>query len=235
MPRTRLVLAMLAAGAVMFTGCSSNDGEPPADNSAPRQQNEARVANENDSRERELTPDQLKAAIGRVILSEGDIGHDTEVQNQDDSLDVPTNDVCGKQGRSDGDRLARNQDFFWKGARNPDLVVSNEAVAYKPGKGEAALEEIKKAVEDCDGWKHDEGQIKDIEVVDAPKGALEGSFAWRGTDDRKEADYSYIAVYQRNGDLLSAIYVWSTDKDQLDEVAEDLTVKAAQRLERALN
>ena len=219
----------------MFTGCSSNDGEPPADNSAPRQQNEAQVASEKDSKERKVTPDQLKAAIGRIILNEGDIGHDTEVQGQDDSLDVPTNDICGKEWPSDRDRLARNQDFFWKDQREPDLVVSNEAVAYKPGKGEDALAEIKKAIEDCDGWKHDEGEIKDIEVVEAPDGALEGSFAWRGTDDRKEDDYSYIAVYQRSGDLLSAIYIWSTDEDQVKEVAEDLTVKAAQRLERALN
>lgn len=226
---------MLAAGAVMVTGCSSNDGEPPADNSAPRQQNEAQVASEDDGKERKVTPDQLKAAIGRVILNEGDIGHGAEVQDQDDSLDTPTNDVCAKEWPGDGNRLARNQDFFWKDQRVADLVVSNEAVAYKPGKGEAALAEIKKAIEDCDGWKHDQGEIKNIEVVDAPNGALEGSFAWRGTDDRKEKDYSYIAVYQRSGDLLSAIYIWATDKKEAQEIAEDLTVKAAQRLERALN
>jgi hypothetical protein len=113
-------------------------------------------------------------------------------------------------------------------------VVSNEAVAYKPGKGAAALAEIKQAVEGCDGWEHGQGEMTDIAVVEPPVGTLGEAFAWRGEDSRKGGtDYSYLAVYQRSGDLLSAVYVWSTSEDEARDVADEVAPKAAAHLERA--
>jgi outer membrane murein-binding lipoprotein Lpp len=237
-PRFRLVLAVVAAGLVALAGCSSNDKPSTQAQQQPPQQIQetpANVANEKPAAKDEPpTSAQLKNAIGKIILNDGEIGRGVEVQDQDDSLDAPTNDICAKDWASNSTRIARNQDFFWKSAKTAELVVSNEAVAYQPGKGAAAIAEIEKAVGDCDGWKHDQGQIKDVTTVDPPEGALKGSFAWRGVDDRKGEDYSYLAVYQTDGDLLSAIYVWAGSRDEAREIASDLVPKAADRLKAAV-
>lgn len=216
----------------MLAGCGSD--EAPETTPPPRD-TPAEVANDAPAPEkRKLSAAELKQAIGVVVLGEGDIGHSVEVQDQDDTLEAPTNDVCAKEWPGDANRIARNQDFFWKPAQVANLVVSNEAVAYKPGKGAAALAEIKKAVSDCDGWEHEEGEMGDVEVIDAPAGSLKGTFAWQGRDERADGtDYSYVAVYQSDGDLLSALYVWSTDDDDSKALARELAPKAAARLERA--
>ena len=234
MPRTRLLLALVAAGALTLAGCGSDDVGSP-DRSSGRDDSPAKVANKKPSEDREpLTAQQLKDAVGAVALGESDVGHDVEVQDQDASLDAPTNDLCAKKWAGDRNRIARNQDFFWKQAKVAELVVSNESVAYQPGKGAAALAEIKKAVADCDGWEHGQGKMSDIKVIDPPDGSLDGAFSWQGHDERKgDTDYSYVAVYQGSGDLLSAVYVWAEDEDEAHDLADDLAPKAAEKLERA--
>ncbi|MGW5364113.1 hypothetical protein [Actinopolymorpha pittospori] len=237
MPRFRLVLAVVAAGLVALAGCSNNKPSEEAQQPQQTQETPANVANQKAAgavKEEPPTSAQLKNAIGKIILNDGEIGRDVEIQDQDDSLAAPTNDICAKDWASNSTRIARNQDFFWKSAKTAELVVSNEAVAYQPGKGAAAIAEIEKAVGDCDGWKHDQGEIKDVTAVDPPEGALKGSFAWRGVDDRKGEDYSYLAVYQTDGDLLSAIYVWAGSRDEAREVASDLAPKVADRLKAAV-
>jgi hypothetical protein len=232
-PRIRIAVSVFAVGVLLATGCSSEEQGPPE--TAPRSDKPAKTVGDKAKPPRKMTPNELKAAIGVVVLGEGDIGREVEVQDQDDSLETPTNDICAKKSAADGDRLARNQDFFWKSAEVADLVVSNEAVAYQPGKGAAAFSELKKAVEGCDGWEHGRGEMADIEMVDPPAGTLGDAFAWRGEDNRKGGtDYAYLAVYQRSGDLLSAVYVWSTHEDEASEVADDVAPKAAARLERAV-
>jgi hypothetical protein len=238
-PRFRLVLAVVAAGLVALAGCSSNDKPPTQAQQQPPQQIQetpANVANEKPAAKDEPpTSAQLKNAIGKIILNDGEIGRGVEVQDQDDSLDAPTNDICAKDWASNSTRIARNQDFFWKSAdKTTELVVSNEAVAYQPGKGAAALAEMEKALDDCDSWKHPQGEYKDVATVDAPDGALKDSFAWRGVDDRKGKDYSVLAVYQTDGDLLSVVYIWADSRDEANEVAADLVPKVAERLKAAV-
>ncbi|GAA2757280.1 hypothetical protein GCM10009872_26400 [Actinopolymorpha rutila] len=181
------------------------------------------------------TAEELKGSIGKIVLTGKEIGHGVEIQNQDDSLTTPTNDICGRKWAGDRRRLARNQDFFWKSGSSPSLVVSGEAVAYEPGTGSKALAEIQSAVGDCDGWKHDQGQIRDVTAVDPPSGALKDAFAWRGVDARDGHTYSYLAVYQADGDLLSAVYVWADSRSQAREVAAQVVPKVADRLENAAN
>jgi hypothetical protein len=218
---------------LLLAGCSSDEQGSPDSSHAGK--SEAKTVADKPKPERKMTAEELKAAIGAIVLGEGDVGREVEVQDQDDSLETPTNDICARKSPADGNRIARNQDFFWKSARVAELVVSNEAVAYQPGKGAAAFAEIKKAVEGCDGWEHQRGEMSDIELVDPPTGTLGDAFAWSGQDSRKGGtDYSYLAVYQRRGDLMSAVYVWSTDEDEAREVAEDVAPKAAARLERAV-
>ncbi|WP_020579846.1 hypothetical protein [Actinopolymorpha alba] len=235
MPRIRLALAFVAAGAIVLAGCSSDEPETTGAQQQTKDDVPAQVANEKPSEDKKKpTPAQLKSAVGKVVLGEGDIGHDVEVQDQDDTLEAATNDICAKDWSGDNSRIARNQDFFWKSARQAKLVVSNEAVAYQPGKGSAAIAELKQAAAECNTWKHDQGTMGKVHIVDPPKGALDGSFAWQGSDDRKGVEYSYVAVYQTKDDLLSALYVWAPSENEARDVAAELAPKAAQRLEKAL-
>ncbi len=244
MPRFRLALALVASCALAVAGCGSGD-----DDSAGAQQAKApaKVA-ENKTATPAKTPtptptptpepktaEEIKGSVGKIVLTDKEIGHQVAIQNQDDSLTTPTNDICGRKWAGDKKRLARNQDFFWKSGTSPSLVVSGEAVAYEPGTGPKALAEIRHAVADCDGWKHDQGQIRDVTEVDPPSGALKGAFAWRGVDSRDGETYSYLAVYQADGDLLSAVYVWADSRSQARDVAGQVVPKVADRLENAAN
>ncbi|HZC26424.1 MAG TPA: hypothetical protein VE287_05330 [Actinopolymorphaceae bacterium] len=226
-----LTVAVLLVLAYTATGCGSDD--KPA--SAPARHPAAKVAHKKPPPDKPATATELKKAVGVAILAAGDVGHGVEMQDQDKTLDEPTNDVCAKVWSGDKTRLARTQDFFWKTAKVAPLVVSSEAVAYQPGKGAAALTQIRKAVAGCHGWTHPQGTMGHIKVIEPPKGSLHGAFSWQGKDDRKGgSDYSYVAVYQNNGDLLSAVYVWSTSEDQAHDVVGALAPKAAARLEKAL-
>ncbi|MBM7784561.1 hypothetical protein [Tenggerimyces flavus] len=232
MPRDRRILALAFAAAALtaLAGCGSGDDPKPA---AAAQEVKAKPTKEAPAAKPRLEPELLKSAVDKSVLRAKDIGHKVEVQDQDDSLDVPTNDICAKEWKSNGFRVARHQDFFWKDAEVAELVVSTEVVAYEPGQAKAALAEIEKAIGDCDGWKHDQGEMDKVAVTAAPDGALAESFAWKGVDERKDGDYNYLATYQVRGDLLSAVYVWADDSSDAKEIAGDLTEKAAERLEKS--
>jgi hypothetical protein len=224
------------AGLLAFAlaGCGSDDEPQPAATQRP-DANAGRVERTKPPQPKRLTSAQLKAAVGRTIIGEEDIGRDVQVQDQDTTLSAPTNDVCAKKWRGDRYRVARNQEFFWKTAEVATLVVSNEAVAYRHGKGASALAELRKAVDGCDGWEHSQGEMAEIEEIDPPDGAVDGAFAWQGTDLRSGGtDYSYVAVYQVKSDVLTAVYVWSTSASHAQEIAGELTRKAASRLESAV-
>ncbi|MGW0231721.1 hypothetical protein ACWDWO_25720 [Actinopolymorpha singaporensis] len=244
MPRFRLALALVASCAVALAGCGSSDddsagaqhGKPPAKVAETRAAKPTKTSTPTPTPTAEpKTAEELKGSIGKIVLTDKEIGHDVQIQNQDDSLSTPTNDICGRKWAGDRKRLARNQDFFWKSASSPSLVVSGEAVAYEPGTGSKALAEIERAVADCDGWKHDQGQIRDVTVVDPPSGAVKGAFAWRGVDARDGRTYSYLAVYQAEGDLLSAVYVWADSRSEARDIAGQVVPKIADRLQNATN
>lgn len=235
MPIPRAGLAWVLAGllTLALTGCGSD--EPPAADQRPDKK-PAGAAAPKEPKPKRLTSAQLEAAVGRAVLGEDDIGHNVRVQDSDGTLDAPTNDVCAKEWRGDRYRVARNQDFFWKNAEVAPLVVSNEAVAYKPGKASSALAEVEKAVAGCDGWEHQQGEMGEVEEIDPPEGSVDGAFAWRGKDNRTGGtDYAYVAVYQVKGDVLTAIYVWASSADEAQYVAADLAPKAASRLEKAIS
>ncbi|MFD2077457.1 hypothetical protein SAMN05421678_108271 [Actinopolymorpha cephalotaxi] len=242
MPRFRRAFALVACCALAVAGCGSSDDDSagvkpaksPAKVAATRPAKPAKTPTPTPT-PTPKTAAELKGAIGKIVLTDKEIGHDVEIQNQDDSLTTPTNDICGRKWAGDKKRLARNQDFFWESGKSASLVVSGEAVAYQPGTGAKALTEIRRAVGDCDGWKHDQGQIRDVTVVDPPSGALKGAFAWRGVDARDGEKYSYLAVYQADGDLLSAVYVWAGSRSRAREIAGQVVPKVADRLENAAN
>lgn len=235
MPKTRLVLAAAVAGLIALAGCSNEEPKPGAQQPEKQTQTGTDPKNENVSKPKSnVTEAQLKTALGKVDLGSADIGHGVKRQNHEADLDAPTNDICGKSWPSNSSRIARDQGYFWKSAKVASLVVSNEAVAYAPGKGSGVLAEIEKAIGSCDKWKHDQGEMTGIHIVEPPSGALPDSFAWQGKDERKGVEYSYLAVYQTNGDLLSAVYIWSKDKNELADVADQVTPKAASMLKDAL-
>jgi hypothetical protein len=231
-PRDRRILALAVAAAALtaLAGCGSGDDPKPA---AAAQDVKAKPTPTQAAPKARVDPEQLKSVVDKSKLSAKDIGHKVVVQDQDDSLDVATNDICAKEWESNDFRVARHQDFFWKDADVADLVVSTEVVAYEPGKAKAALDEIKTAVDDCESWKHDQGEMDKVASTEAPKGALAGSFAWKAVDERKDGKYNYLATYQVKGDLLTAVYVWADDSSDAKDIAGEVAKKAAERLEKA--
>lgn len=226
----RLALALVAVGAMTLAGCSGDgDDTTPAKDS----EKSGSVKGENTG-EKKPAPVKAETAVGKALLNEGEIGKDFSVQSSDNSLEAPTNDICGKSWATNQRREARQQDFYWNSAdKSPDVVVSNEVVVYKAGEAGDALKEIKTAVADCDGWKHEQGEMSKLHVTDPPSDALKGSISWEGVDARDGTDYSYGAVYQIEGDVLSAVYVWARDSGKRDDMIEDLTLKAAEGLHKA--
>lgn len=226
----RVAVALAAIGAMALAGCSgSGDDTQPVKDS----DKSGSVQGEKTG-DKKPAPVKASTAVGKALLNDGDIGPGFSQQNSDDSLEAPTNDICGKTWATNKRREARQQDFFWDSSdKSPDVVVSNEVVVYKSGEAGDALAEIKTAVADCDGWKHSQGEMSKLHVVDPPADALKGAIAWEGEDDRDGTEYSYGAVYQVEGDVLSAIYVWARDADKVGEMLEDLTPKAAAGLHKA--
>jgi hypothetical protein len=226
----RLAVALAAIGAMTLAGCSGNgdDTQPVKDSDKS-----GSVQGEKTG-DKKQAPVKASTAVGKALLNDGDIGPDFSQQDSDDGLDAPTNDICGKTWATNKRREARQQDFFWDSSdKSPDVVVSNEVVVYKAGEAPDALAEIKTAVADCDGWKHDQGEMSKLHVVDPPSDALKGAIAWEGKDDRDGTDYSYGAVYQIEGDVLSAVYVWARDSNKVGDMIDDLTPKAAAGLHKA--
>lgn len=225
----RVAVALAAIGAMTLAGCSGNgdDTQPVKDDKSGSVQGE-KTGN------KKPAPIKASTAVGKALLNDGDIGPDFSQQDSDDGLEAPTNDICGKTWATNKRREARQQDFFWDSSdKSPDVVVSNEVVVYKAGEAPDALAEIKTAVADCDGWKHSQGEMSKLHVVDPPSDALKGAIAWEGKDDRDGTDYSYGAVYQIEGDVLSAIYVWARDSDKVGDMLDDLAPKAADGLHKA--
>ena len=226
----RVAVALAAIGAMTLAGCSGSgdDTQPVKDTDKS-----GSVQGEKTG-DKKPAPIKASTAVGKALLNDGDIGPDFSQQNSDDSLEAPTNDICGKTWATNKRREARQQDFFWDSSdKSPNVVVSNEVVVYRPGEAPDAIAEIKAAVSDCDGWKHSQGEMTKLHLVDPPAEALKGSISWEGVDDRDGTEYSYVAVYQSKGDVLSVVYVWATEADKAREYVEDLTPKAAEGLDRA--
>ena len=234
MSKIRLVISAVAAFGVVTLSACSNEEEPPPPIKTTSSQEE-RQESQKKSRSKEFSEDDLTKAVTKADLGSADVGRDVSRGGHDDTLEQPTNDICGKQGDSDKNRIARIQDHFWvDGQENASLVVSNEVVAYKPGTGADVLSELESAVASCDKWEHDSGEMTRVHIVEPPSGAAGASFAWQGTDVKNGQDFVYTAVYQTNGDLMSAIYVWAKDGSTMNDVLGDVVPKAADKLESAL-
>lgn len=180
-------------------------------------------------------PKDLAEAVSKAILSADDVGNGVEEQDRENTLDTVTNDICAKQWPMNDERTAREQVFYWEGDVG-EVVVSHEVVAYNKGQGKKALDELRQAVSECGDWRHRQGEITGVTETDVPEGALEQSFAWEATDERTAGDltYSYIAVYQLQGDVLGGLYVWAPTSDDVLELATELTPKAADKLREAV-
>lgn len=240
MPKTRVLMAVAAAGVlVAMTGCSNEDEAPlrasKADTTEKKQQKSEPIPKATPEKTTEPAPKELSGAVSEAILAVDDVGNGVEEQDREKSLDTVTNDICAKQWPMNEERTAREQVFYWEGDVG-EVVVSNEIVAYKDGQGPEALDEIRQAVSECGDWRHRQGEITGVSEADVPEGALEDSFAWEATDERTAGDttYSYVAVYQLRDDLLSGLYLWAPSTDEAYDLAAELVPKAAERLQSAV-
>lgn len=230
-------MAAVAAGLLVFSaGCSSDDDAPPMRAAETDEVKETKQAiPEATPKETKEAPKELTGAVSEALLAVDEVGNDVEEQDREQTLDTVTNDICAKQWPMNEERTAREQVFYWEGDVG-EVVVSNEIVAYNEGQGAAALDEIRTAVDECGDWRHRQGEITGVTEADLPEGALEDSFAWEATDERTagEETYAYLAVYQLEGDLLSALYLWAPSTEEVLDLAADLTPKAAERLQTAV-
>lgn len=229
----RSAAAFAAVGLLLVAGCSSDSEQPSGAEPQDIEESSAEGTVEDLA---DISVKELEVAVGRAKLNEGDIGDDMSVEDTSEGLDAPTNDICGQNWATNNLRIARQQDYFWNSDEQPaELVVSNEVVAYEKDKATDVLNEIDQSVEDCGGWEHAEGEMGDVELVEPPAGSTGESTAWQAVDSREEGSYTYVAVYQTKGDLLSALYIWSTDEDEAQQVAEQLTPLVADKLEGVQN
>ena len=230
LPALLPTLAITGGLVLAAVGCSG-DESPRAASPSDRKDVATTAAPKATEETRPPTPEDAVQAVGQVMLTADDVGSDAVEQDSDDSLDAVTNDICAQQWPSNDERTARRQSFYWADVDVAETVVSSEAVAYQEGQARAALQEIADAVAECGGWKHKQGELTGVAETEPPDGALDDSFAWGATDERSSQTYSYLAVYQVSGDLLSGLYVWAPSTDEALEVARDLVPKAAQRLD----
>jgi hypothetical protein len=125
-----------------------------------------------------------------------------------------TLNLCGRTGYpSERERVTRLQVTYLK--KKGTIGISNEVVTYRPGGAAQAMREATRHAETCPHHPIDTGQaglpnllvtITRIHDAKLLKGALAVEERTRGTVKGKRYDQISYAVYQRRGNVLSAMY-----------------------------
>jgi hypothetical protein len=127
-------------------------------------------------------------------------------------LGVPTLDGCGLRYPSEKLRTARVQVVY--GSRTSALVVSNEVVAYRPGGAAQALREATASIGRCPRGKVKAGKgtvvyrLTRLPAASVPPGGVGIAYSAVYTEAGKSERVEAVAVYVRNGDTLSGVYVY---------------------------
>jgi hypothetical protein len=125
-----------------------------------------------------------------------------------------TLNLCGRTGYpSERERVTRLQVTYLK--KKGTIGISNEVVTYRPGGAAQAMREATRHAETCPHHPIDTGQaglpnllvtITRIHDAKLLKDALAVEERTRGTVKGKRYDQISYAVYQRRGNVLSAMY-----------------------------
>lgn len=224
----RAAWALPALLIVVLSGCGSdsdaNVGEEPTLELTG--QGPAQPTVEEIVRAVEVGPDDLPDEFGAEEFGE-----------RGDRVDgYVTLDMCGAAFPSEDLRTARHQ----VGYSAPDGdAISSETVAYELGGAEQAMGELRDAIVNCPtGFVGSSvaGQPRfktQIGALPADADWQEDTLAIRVTLMPKNGpSFSGVSIYQRRGDVITAVYVWA-GRERSAELAAPLASMLGVRLEAA--
>jgi hypothetical protein len=223
--RASWVLPLLLAA--LLSACGGSDstaGEPAIDSarSGTTHLTEAEMV-----RAVEVRPDDLPGKYGSTNrFGEAGDGVDGYV----------TLDMCGAAFASEDLRTARHQVAY--SAPDGDSI-STETVAYESRGAQQAMAELRDAIANCPkGFVRSNvaGQpIHKLAIKALPEEAdwQEDTLAMRVTvTPENEPGMSGVLIFQRRGDLMTAVYVWAGPRTS-PELAADVASLLSERLEAA--
>jgi hypothetical protein len=177
--------------------------------------------------------------VDQVVLSASQVGpgyHEKHFPGED-SLRGVTLDVCGFTFKSESLRTQRLQLAF---VRHGRPFVSNEVVTYQAGGGQQALQEISHAVTHCPRGPRRGPTANQVRLRYRIKrlsvsGLAPGSVAivvheWGLGYQRQHVNERGVAIYQLNGDTLSAVYTSGKSVSGQLRVATHAAREAAKNL-----
>ncbi|MGH8890238.1 MAG: hypothetical protein ACRDV3_10870 [Acidothermaceae bacterium] len=183
-------------------------------------------------------PAASSGALDHYLLSPADLGSNTLmvlIPGGRSVGDQATLDFCGYHYTTEALRTTRVQVEYVGGAQD----ASNEFVQYKSGGASHAFGEIQKAVSGCpstftdkDGNQFSHVERATITGLTKEHLAITFEMAAPGLDGSLITQWSTV-VYQFDGNYFSGVYVYGTDKTQVQQLGAKLAVKAAQHLAEA--
>lgn len=180
--------------------------------------------------------------LDSYLLAPGEVGPGVQMALYPDGRGLQgqlgtTLDFCNYHYTSESSRTTRVQVTYLDPSRHQQ--VSNEFVRYRPGGAASAFAELTKAASTCpSSFQESQGQIAShIERSPGPKGLVTDhlvvSFSVTTTGLGASQTQWTTAVYQFDGDYFSGVYVWGSDKTQVEQWATQLAVKAAKHIAEA--
>lgn len=205
--RTRVSWVLSCLLAISLSACGVDSGDTAGETltTSDSTQSETRTLSDAEiATAVEVTPEDLPDNYGSTNRF-GELGDLVE--------GYVTMDLCGAAFASEDLRSARHQ----VGYSTPDgEAVSTETVAYEPGGAELAMSELRDAVAHCPKgfFVSNVGGQPAIKVrmkaLATKADWQEDTLAMRITlTPQNEPSMSGALVYQRRGDMITAVYVWA--------------------------
>jgi hypothetical protein len=223
---------LLAALATLLAGCGLKAGTS-AGPDAPRTVGSQAGGNPKSGEEIVRAIGVTKQTLPALYRTKNEMHQGNTVAGQ------VTLDMCAGTFASESLRTARHQVLY--GAKDKKSSVSTETVSYRAGGAARAMRELHQALSTCpDGWVRsgDKGSspVKEQYATLFPHRNWEpGALAVRFTErNRAGKSVAGVLIYQRHGDLLSALYVIGLG-DTLRSVLIPVASHCAAMLARELN
>jgi hypothetical protein len=177
---------------------------------------------------------------GRIVLTGPQVGPGYRLHQRADGHGVRgfvTLNMCGTRFPSEDLRTARLQvDYSGAGTT---VKVSNEVVAYRRGGARQALREVAYAADHCPRTPVPSGLrgvgpltylVSRVVERQLPAGSVALLLRIRGAVNGSPLDAVALAVYERRGDVLSAVYATGADRAARLRIGVHAAVESAANL-----
>jgi hypothetical protein len=150
-----------------------------------------------------------------------------------------TLDMCGFTFRSEQLRTARLQVNYVR--PGSPVKLSNEVVTYRPGGAAEAMREVAAAARSCpttpvastvQGVGPVSYRVRRTTAHELLPGAVVLRIHVSGTVRGKHVSEANLAVYQRSGDILSALYAFGGTQEARERIALHAAAESASNLQR---